>query len=104
MSAFRDVAARFADADAQVLGATIDPMEQVKKFADSLKLPFPLLADTDGTLAKAYGVEKNFNGMVVADRVTFVIDKDGKIVKTVSGKDALDPTGALAACPLPKKK
>ena len=109
MSALRDAAAKFADVDAQVLGATIDPMEQVKKFADSLNLPFPLLADTDGTLAKAYAVEMTFtppgkSPMTVAGRVTYVIDKDGKIVKVVSGKDAFDPALVVAGCPLPKKK
>ncbi len=100
MSAYRDIAARFADADAQVLGATIDPMDEVKRFADSLKLPFPLLADTDGTVAKAYGVESGGH----ADRVTFVIDKDGKVVKVFSGRDALDPAPALDSCPVKKSK
>ena|SRR5215471_13637601 len=111
MSALRDAAAKFADADAQVLGATIEGMDQVKKFADSLSLPFPLLADSDGTLARAYGVEMKIANpkapneiLTLSNRVTFVIDKEGKIVKTVSGKDALDPAGALAGCPLPKKK
>lgn|SRR5262249_30046992 len=100
MSAYRDIAARFADADAQVLGATIDPFDQVKKFADTLKLPFPLLADEDATVAKAYGVESGGH----ADRTTFVIDKDGKVVKTFSGKDALDPAPALESCPIHKSK
>ena len=100
MSAFRDKAARFADADAQVLGASIDPVDTLKKFADSLKLPFPILADADGKVARAYGVEKGG----YADRVTFVIGKDGKVAKGVEGRDAIDPATALAACPLPKKK
>jgi peroxiredoxin Q/BCP len=100
MSAYRDIAARFADADAQVLGATIDPAPEVKKFADSLKLPFPILADQDGALAKAYGVEKGG----YADRVTFVIGKDGNVIKVISGPGALDPAPALGSCPLPKRK
>jgi len=100
MSGYRDIAARFADADAQVLGATIDPVEDVKKFSDSLKLPFPILADKDGTVAKAYGVDNGGH----ADRVTFVIDKEGKVVKTFSGKDALDPAPALDSCPRAKPK
>ena len=100
MSAYRDIAARFGDADAQVLGATIDPVEDVKKFADSLKLPFPIVADKDGAIAKAYGVESGG----YANRVTFVIDKEGKVVKVISGKDALDPAPALDACPVHKGK
>jgi peroxiredoxin Q/BCP len=100
MSAYRDVAARFADADAQVLGATIDPLEDVKKFADSLKLPFPIVADQDGKVATAFGVEAGGH----ADRVTFVIDKEGKVVKVFSGREALDPAPALDSCPIPKPK
>ena len=100
MSAYRDAAARFADADAQVLGATIDPIADVQKFADSLKLPFPIVADEDGAIAKAYGVDMGGH----ADRVTFVIGKDEKVIKVLSGKDAIDPTPAADACPIPKKK
>jgi peroxiredoxin len=100
MSAYRDIAARFGDADAQVLGATIDPVDDVKKFAESLKLPFPILADKDGAVAKAYGVFASG----FANRVTFVIDKEGKIQKIFSGKDALDPAPALDACPIHNKK
>src|SRR5689334_2809823 len=100
MSAYRDIAARFADVDAQVLGATIDPAPDVKKFADSLKLPFPILADKDAKVAKAYGVESGG----YADRVTFVIGKDGKVQKVFSGREALDPAPALQSCPLPKTK
>ena len=92
--------AKFADADAQVLGISADDLDTQKKFADSLKLPFPLLADKDGTMAKAYGVFTEG----YADRVTFVIGSDGKIVKVVSGRDAIDPAGALTACPLHRKK
>ncbi len=100
MSAFRDVASRFADADAQVLGATIDPIAEVQKFADSLKLPFPIVADADGKVATAYGVETGG----YADRVTFVIGKDGKVAKVFTGKDAMDPSPALDSCPIPGKK
>lgn len=72
----------------------MDDVETQKRFAESLKLPFPLLADPDGTVARAYGVA----GGGYAKRVTFVIGKDGSVVKVLEGKDALDPTGALAAC------
>lgn len=96
MSGFRDMASRFADEHAQVLGISTDNLETQKKFAASLKLPFPLLADPDGAVAKAYGVLQDG----YADRVTFVIAPDGKITKVLRGKDALDPAPALAACPL----
>jgi len=101
MSGFREIASRFADKNAQVLGVSMDDLTTQKKFADSLKLPFPLLADPKGEVARAYGVEGP--GGVYAQRVTFVIDGDGKVAKVLEGKDALDPAPALEACPLHKK-
>src|SRR3954471_25036927 len=100
MSALRDSIERFAGKNAQVLGVSMDDLDTQKRFADSLKLPFPLLADPKGEAAEAYGVK---NGSY-ANRVTFVIDPDGKVVKSVEGKDALDPTLAPAYCPIHKKK
>jgi len=95
MSAFRDRHPEFAGAGAQVLGISMDTVETQKSFAESLKTPFPLLADADGAVAKAYGV---WNEGGYASRVTFVIDKDGVVVKALEGREALDPAGALGAC------
>ena len=99
MSAFRDISSRFADANAQVLGVSTDDLETQKKFAQSLNLPFPLLSDPGGKAADLYGVRKAIG---TADRATFVIGPDGKILKDVRGKDALDPNSAAEACPLHK--
>jgi len=99
MSAFRDRYPEIADA-AQVLGVSTDTLETQKKFAESLKTPFPLLADADGTVAKAYGV---WNDAGYASRVTFVIDADGKVRAVFEGKDAIDPAGAIAACGRPSR-
>ena len=98
MSGLRDVHAQLADNDAQVLGVSMDPLETNTKFADSLKLPFPLLSDPDGTVAKAYGV---YNDAGYASRVTFVIGKDGKITKEIEGRDAIDPAATVDACRKP---
>jgi peroxiredoxin Q/BCP len=98
MSAFRDRHPEFAGQDAQVLGVSMDTLDTQTKFAESLKTPFPLLADTDGAASKAYGV---WNAEGYSSRVTFVIGKDGKVVAVFEGKDALDPAGALAACRRP---
>lgn len=95
MSAFRDQIKRFADANAQVLGISTDDLATQKRFADSLHLPFPLLADHGGAVASAYDVKL----LGFAKRVTFVVDKAGKVVKILEGKDALDPSPSLSACP-----
>jgi peroxiredoxin Q/BCP len=101
LSGFRDIAARFADKNAQVLGVSTDDLDTNKKFAERLKLPFPLLADPKGEAARAYGVF-GYKGLPYADRATFVIDNHGKVVKVLEGDDALDPAPALASCPLHK--
>jgi peroxiredoxin len=95
MSGLRDVHAQFADQGAQVLGISMDNLETQTRFAQSLNLPFPLLADPEGVAAKAYGVA---NPAGYANRVTFVIGKDGKVTNVIEGKDAIDPTATLSAC------
>ena len=95
MSALRDSHPQFTSAEAQILGISMDSLETQKKFAESLKLPFPLLADTDGATAKAYGVA---NDAGYANRVTFVIGKDGKVAKVLEGREALESAPALGAC------
>ncbi len=63
---------------------------------------FPLLCDTEKQVAKAYGV-LSFTRLF-ANRVTFVIDKDGVIRHIDEGSDAIDPSGAARACILPRKQ
>ncbi len=77
----------------------MDDLDTQKKFAQSLKLPFPVLADPAGQVAEAYGVRNGDH----PSRATFVIDGEGKILQVVEGKDAIDPASALAACPLHRK-
>ena len=74
----------------------MDDAEANRKFAQSLGATFPILSDPEKTTAKAYGV-LNFTHLF-ANRVTFVIDKDGVIQHIDKGSDAIDPTGACGAC------
>jgi thioredoxin-dependent peroxiredoxin len=66
-----------------LLGVSPDTAAAEKKFSEKYSLPFPLLADADKTVAKAFGVlkEKNMYGKKVMGvaRTTFVIGPDGKI-------------------------
>jgi peroxiredoxin Q/BCP len=73
----RDTMDEFKGLDATVLGVSFDSVESHKAFIAKYKLPFVLLADTDKKVAKAYGVADDSSK--VASRVTFVIDKAGKI-------------------------
>ena len=80
---FRDSIPALKRKKALVLGVSRDSQERHEKFRDKYGLNFPLLADEDGKVCKAYGVwqEKSlygrkFMGIV---RTTFVIDPKGKI-------------------------
>ena len=79
----------------QVIGVSEDKAEAQKKFQDKYKLPFPLVADTDGAVAKAFGVPA---AMGFAKRQSFLI-KDGKIawrdLNASTAKQAADVRAAL---------
>ena len=70
---------------AVVLGVSPDGVASHDKFKKKYDLPFPLLADEDHAVAKAYGVwgEKSMYGRKYLGifRTTFVIDELGKIAK-----------------------
>lgn len=78
---FRDNIFAFKNLDCQILGVSLDDVTSHKEFAEKYSLPFPLLADTSGTTADAYGVKTKMMGITVAKRQTFLIDPDGKIAK-----------------------
>ena len=84
-----------------MLGISLDSQDRNRKFADQTGASFPLLSDTEKQVAKAYGV-LSFTRLF-ANRVTFVIDKDGIVRHIDEGSDAIDPTGAFQACTLPRK-
>ena len=55
---FRDAYEDFVHAGAVVIGVSSDSAESHKAFASGHRLPFVLLADTDGSVRKAFGVPK----------------------------------------------
>ncbi|HAX76863.1 MAG TPA: peroxiredoxin, partial [Cyanobacteria bacterium UBA11372] len=72
---FRDSYPEFQGKDMVVLGVSMDDEASHKKFTEKYGLPFQLVADIDGAIAKAYDVD----GGGYAKRVTFIIDGSGKI-------------------------
>ena len=78
---FRDDIFEFRELNAQILGVSFDDVESHFKFAEHHELPFPLLADTEGKAADAYGVRTRMLGMTVAKRQTFLIDPAGHIAR-----------------------
>jgi len=57
---------------------------------------YPFLSDHMRKVSEQYGVL--IANLGLANRATFVVDKDGKIVSIQEGRDAIDPTGADEAC------
>lgn len=68
---------------ARVFGVSADSAESHKKFISRRNLPYPLIADVDKALAKAYGVwvQKSMMGkkFMGIERSTFVIAPDGRV-------------------------
>ncbi|HOT26537.1 MAG TPA: peroxiredoxin [Candidatus Ozemobacteraceae bacterium] len=77
---FRDMTPSFTEVGAAVLGISSDNSEKHRAFADQYRLSFPLLADTDGAVRRAFGVPSTL--WLFPGRVTYVIDRDG-IVRMV---------------------
>lgn len=71
---------RFADADTQVLGISVDSIPSHVAWAKSLGgISYDLLADfhPKGAVAQAYGAFRDADG--ITERALFVIDKEGKV-------------------------
>lgn len=94
---FRDSFEEYQGKDIVVLGVSMDDEASHKMFKEKYGLPFSLLADPDGTITKAYGVE----GGGYSKRVTFIINGEGVIDKVLESvktdthaKDVLAEMGA----------
>lgn len=96
MTAYQAGIAKFEGNATQVFGVSTDNSPSQKAFAEQVKLTFPLLSDFSArTTAKAYGVLRP-DGM--CNRVTYVVDKEGKIAFVEIGNTAMDPTATDEAC------
>lgn len=76
---FRDSYDEYKGKDMVVLGVSMDDEASHKAFTEKFGLPFQLLADVDGEITKAYDVY----GGSYAQRVTYIIDSEGKISQVI---------------------
>jgi peroxiredoxin Q/BCP len=83
---FRDRIAELKKDNVEVIGVSFDSPESHQKFISKYNLNFPLLADTEGTIADAYGVR--MTGKNMARRTSFLIGLDGKIVHVTDTMNA----------------
>ncbi len=72
----RDGWADMQAAGLQVYGVSMQDADSHKAFIDKYSLPFPLVVDSDGAVAKAFRVPTK---LTFAARQSFLIGKDGKI-------------------------
>jgi peroxiredoxin Q/BCP len=80
----RDDWSQFKENKVQVLGISIDQKEDILKFVKDNNLNFPLLSDADQMVSKKYGV---LNDRGYDNRITFIVDKKGKIAEIINVKD-----------------
>jgi peroxiredoxin Q/BCP len=107
---FRDDLPKLTEKDVLILGVSGDSVENHQIFKKEKELTFPLLADEDGAVAKAFGVplkpgdvatvkaggkEIKLKQGVRAARWTFLIDKEGKIALKNQMVKAADDSKAI---------
>ena len=83
---FRDSIDALKENNVEVIGVSFDSGDSHLKFIAKHNLNFPLLADTDGKIADAYGVR--MTGRSMAKRVSFLIGLDGKIAHVTDSPSA----------------
>lgn len=76
---FRDRLSDLNKGGVEVLGVSMDSAESHKKFIADQKLNFALLTDVEGKLVAQFGTEMG-GGKKMSRRVSFLINKEGKIV------------------------
>ena len=97
MQAYQLGMPKFADSESDVFAISTDNSPSQKEFVTKLTLSFPILSDfKDRKVSEAYGVLIKEVG--VANRVTFVVGKDGKIEFMEAGADAMATLGVGDAC------
>jgi peroxiredoxin Q/BCP len=90
---FQKDLAKYQAKNAQILGVSADDVDSHAEFCDAEGLKFPLLADTDGSVSKAYGSWMGFMSL----RHTYIIDPDGILQANFLGvRPAIHSTEVLA--------
>jgi peroxiredoxin Q/BCP len=86
---FRDLAAEFKEAGGQRVGISADTVEKQKQFSDKHSFDYPLLADTERTVAEQFGVKRGF-GPVPTKRSTFVIGTDSTVLAVINSEVSMN--------------
>ncbi|OGH88128.1 MAG: peroxiredoxin [Candidatus Magasanikbacteria bacterium RIFOXYC2_FULL_42_28] len=74
---FRDNFSALQKLGVAIVGVSVNSVVSHGKFVEQYKLPFTLLSDSEKIMSNDYGVM----GLTSARRISFLIDKNGKIAK-----------------------
>lgn len=96
----RDDIGRYSNAEAQVLGISVDSVFTLKRYRDEQGYNFPLLSDFNKEVSRSYdSLFENwiFDMKGVSKRTAFIIDKEGIIQYTelVESKDGVPDFEAI---------
>jgi peroxiredoxin Q/BCP len=98
---FRDDYSAYEKAEIVILGVSPDTVKSHAKFKQKFQLPFPLLADEGHKVCDLYGVwgpkkmmGQDYEGVL---RTTFLIDKEGNIVKVFENVRPAEHSGEVLA-------
>jgi peroxiredoxin Q/BCP len=86
---FRDLASEFAAVGATRVGISRDPVDKQRQFSDKHGFDYPLLSDVDRQVAKYFGVAEGFK-LGPVKRMTFVIDKDLRLIDSIKSELRMD--------------
>ena len=102
MKAYQEKLKDLEAADTQVLGVSMDSTFANKAFADQIGVTFPVLSDWGGDVTRKLGIyDPRYKA---ARRVTFLIDKSGKVAEMQMDRDAVNPDAIVTACKRQKLK
>ena len=97
----RDHYAELTDAGYAILGVSADSERKQKNFQKKFDFQYPLLADTDHEVIKAFGVwgPKKFMGREFdgIHRLTFVIDENGVVERVIDKVKAKEHSAQILA-------
>lgn len=85
---FRNLSAEFLAAGAVRVGVSRDSVDKQAAFAEANRFDFPLIADTDGAVAKAFGAKRP--GPIPHRRHTYVLDEQLTVTHVIRDEVRMD--------------
>jgi len=96
LTAYTKEHGKFDDTNTLVVAISTDFIATLNHWSKEMDANFPFLSDHARQITKMYGVLNETAG--IANRTSFVVDTTGKIVDITEDRQAIDISGALAAC------